>query len=92
MDEQKKINLQKMAQEGLALEELKNHQGYTELVKIFRNLYDESLILLIDKENESARSTINSLQNIVSKIDDRINLGKDAREQLSNDLLEKHQI
>ena len=74
---------QKQAQVGLALAELKNHHGWKELTDILQNIYNLALEELIKIESVEARATIKVLQEIVSIIDDKINLGIQARQELN---------
>ena len=91
MEEDKKVELQKEVEQGTALSELRNHRGYKELVGILKNLYDEAFLRLTQEEDNEARATINALENIISKIDDTINLGEDSRNRLKEETFKKHQ-
>ena len=85
MDEQERLDLIKKGQEGMALAELKNHNGYKELIDILKNIYVGALEKLISSDNIEARATIKVLQDIISIIDDKINLGFQAREELKEE-------
>ena len=85
MDEQEKLDLIKKANEGMALSELKNHNGYKELIDILKSIYVGALEKLIQSDNIEARAAIKVVEDIVSIIDDKINLGAQAREELSKE-------
>lgn len=75
---------------GEALESLKLNSGYKVLIdEIIYPLYEEAWIALKEKEDTQARATLLAIESIVSKIDDQINLGKQARQEY-RDLLAKH--
>ena len=82
MDEQARLNLIKQSQEGMALSELKSHNGYKELIDIFKSLYVSALEELENADDLEARATIKVVKDIVSIIDDKIKLGDQAREEL----------
>jgi hypothetical protein len=77
---------------GEALEGLKTHHGYRALIEIFQNLYNNAVEKLIEAEDVNARATIKALQDIVSIIDDKIDLGREAREILRKEMFKKHQM
>jgi len=80
-----KLDLQKKAHEGMALAELKNHNGYLELIDILKALYVSALEKLVEADNIYARTTIKVIEDIVAIIDDKINLGQQAREELKEE-------
>jgi len=73
----------KNGQVGLALSELRNHHGWKELTDILQSIYNLALEELIRHEDLEARATIKVLQEIVAQIDDKINLGVEARNELN---------
>ena len=85
MDEQERLDLIKKGQEGMALAELKNHNGYKELIDILKSIYVGALEKLISSDNVEARATIKVLEDIISIIDDKINLSFQAREELKEE-------
>jgi hypothetical protein len=73
---------------GEALEQLKQHQGYKALVKLFQELYNDCLQRLIDHEDEDARHMIKALTNVLEEIDKSIILSDDLKSQFK-DFVEK---
>lgn len=72
---------------GEALENLKNNSGYKVLMnEIIYPLYQEAMISIEEKEDPEARAMIKAVKHIVSKIDDSINLGKQAREEYKQEV------
>jgi len=87
MDEKQVLN---DALIGEALSGLKTHQGYKVLIdEIIFPIYRDAFAKLEEKDDSEARATINAIKNIIAKIDDKINLGKQAREEYRQEL-EKH--
>ena len=75
---------------GEALESLRLNSGYKVLInEVIYPLYEEAMITLEEKEDAEARATIKAVKNIVAKIDDSINLGKQARQEYKQEL-DKH--
>ncbi len=85
MDEQERLDLTKKSQEGIALNELKNHNGYKEFISILQNMYVSALEKLSRQDDADARAMIRALEDIVSTIDDKISLGEQAREELKTE-------
>jgi hypothetical protein len=79
-------DLQKKATDGQALAELKNHHGWKEFTDILKQKYSEALSTLENMENAEARITCKVIRDIVAIIDDKINLGEQAREELKDKL------
>lgn len=77
----------KNALRGEALESLKLNSGYKVLIdEILFPLYEEAMISLEEKDDSDARAMIKAVKYIVSKIDDSINLGKQAREEYKQEV------
>lgn len=83
-------SLIKKSEAGSAFEGLKNHYGYKELVALLQQMYIEAYEKLENSDDIEARAIIKVLKDIVLKIDDTINLGKQAREELREGLFAKH--
>lgn len=72
---------------GEALESLKLNSGYKVLIdKIIYPLYHDAMATLEEREDTEARAMIKAVKHIVEKIDDKINLGKQAREEYKQEL------
>lgn len=72
---------------GESLESLKLHPGYKVLIdEVVFPLYEEAMVSLEEKDDPEARAMIKAIKHIVSKIDDSINLGKQAREEYKQEV------
>lgn len=74
-----KDELLKKSLEGEAFSGLQSHHGYKALVDLFKALYLEAWEALEEREDPLARAKLNAIKEIVSRIDDKINLSKEAR-------------
>ncbi len=74
--------LRQQAVKGQLLSELRNHGGWEELVTLLQELYNEAWDELKAKENPVARAKIMALEELMQKMDDKVNLGNHARTDL----------
>lgn len=81
-----KDDLRKKVDEGIALSELRNANGWREYISILKEKYIDALQRLSKAEDVEARAVIKVLEDIVSIIDDKISLGSQAREELKNQI------
>lgn len=77
--------LRKLMNDGNALDELRNHHGWKEFSKVVQELYTDNLILLSQHENNDARSMVKAITELNERFMFKINLAKDAAEQLKQD-------
>lgn len=81
MDEELE-SLHTQVRSGSALEELRNHQGWAELVNILRSRYTDNVRNLIVSESSEARASIKAIEELADLISLKIDFGKDAAETL----------
>lgn len=78
--------LQKTAKDGEALQVMRAHPGWPVLIGILKDIFNEYFDILQEKDDPAARAGIRNIKEIAFRIDNRISLGEDAKQQL------KHQI
>lgn len=81
-----KQDLQKKALDGDALSGLKATSGFVIFIDMLKDMYKDSLELVEAGDNPDARATIKVIKAIVNKIDDTINLGEQAKQELEEGL------
>ena len=81
MSEQDKLLNQALEGEGLS--GLQTHHGYKALMKIFLSIHNEAWEKLETAEDSIARAKLWAIKEIIARIDDKINLSKQAREEFN---------
>lgn len=65
------------------IKNLIKQSGWQDIIDIFQELYEENLNVLQDKEDISARTMLTTLERILAKVDDSVNLGKVQAERFA---------
>lgn len=74
--------LRRQAVEGTYLQELRAHSGWPALCGLFQGLYNEAWDELRARESPVARAKVQALEEIMQRLDDKVNLGQHARTEL----------
>lgn len=74
------------AKESEMLHDLMNHPGFRVLVKLYKDRFAYYFEILRDSDDVNARAGIKNLQELFSMIDNTLDIGEDAKTQLSKEI------